>query len=237
MARIPKGQSFSVYSSPSFKFWFDEKWYTVQGAETMLHTGTKDDISTMRSEYTRMRDVAQKRIQRMQKEFGWTKTAQRKTEIVDETGKVTISYSGFAKLKDIRPEDFAKAFSDLAKFVRAKGSTVTGQREIRSKTRKQFAKNGVNVSEPEYPYFIHVLDEARNLKRVYGSDKVKETADLMMEMSDKPGFDEDAFLDNLSKLLPNTHRFSELEEKVEKLISDGQYAPVNFDKLLQEIGW
>ena len=65
MARLPKGQDFSVYSSPNFKFWFDEKYYTVQGAQTMFSLGTKDDISTMRSEYTRMRDTAQKRIKRL----------------------------------------------------------------------------------------------------------------------------------------------------------------------------
>ena len=49
-------------TDPSFKFWFEEKWYTVQGAESMARLGTKDDLSTMRAEYTRMRDVAQKRL-------------------------------------------------------------------------------------------------------------------------------------------------------------------------------
>ena len=53
-------------TEPSFQFWFDEKWYTVQGAETMARIGTKDDYSTMKSEYTRMRDVAQKRLKRLQ---------------------------------------------------------------------------------------------------------------------------------------------------------------------------
>ena len=65
MARLPKGQDFSVYSSPSFQFWYEDKYYTVQGAETIMSIGTKDDIATMRAEYTRMRDVAQKRIKRL----------------------------------------------------------------------------------------------------------------------------------------------------------------------------
>ena len=63
-------------TDPSFKFWFDEKSYTVQGAETMARMGTKADLSTMRAEYTRMRDVAQKRLKRLEKAFTESKAVQ-----------------------------------------------------------------------------------------------------------------------------------------------------------------
>ena len=42
-------------SKPTFSFDYDEKWYTVQAVETVMGTGTHDDILAMKSEYTRMR--------------------------------------------------------------------------------------------------------------------------------------------------------------------------------------
>ena len=121
----------SRVTDPSFKFWYDEKWYTVQGAETMARVGTKDDLATMRAEYTRMRDVAQKRIKRLGKQFPESKAYQSHKQ-------------GFAKLKDLDPRDFPKAFAELAKFVRAKGSTVTGQKQIKEKTIKTWQDQGLN---------------------------------------------------------------------------------------------
>ena len=56
-------------TDPSFRLIYPENYYTVQGAETVLRTGTKDDIAAMRAEYTRMRDAAQKRLHRLEKAF------------------------------------------------------------------------------------------------------------------------------------------------------------------------
>ena len=92
-----------------FEFDRSDDWYTVEGAKSM-------DSSILRKEYTRLRDIAQKRIERLGKDYSWTK-------------QYNEHRKGFDKIKDIDPRDLPKAFSELAKFVRAKGSSASGQKE------------------------------------------------------------------------------------------------------------
>ena len=210
MARLPKGQDFSVYSSPSFNFWYEEKWYTVQGAETMVRIGTKDDMSTMRSEYTRMRDTAQKRLKRLAKQFPESKAVQSHPK-------------GFPKLKDLDPRDFPKAFSELSKFLRAKGSTVTGQRQIKEKTMKTWQDQGLPVNEKNYNAVIKVLEEARKNKLVYGSDKMVEFAETMMERS---SLEQEMWLAHLDELLPQIDDIQEIPD----------LKGYDFDEILEMLG-
>jgi len=200
----------SRVTDPSFKFWYDEKWYTVQGAETMARVGTKDDMSTMRSEYTRMRDTAQKRLKRLAKQFPESKAVQSHPK-------------GFRKLKDIDPRDFPKAFAELAKFLRAKGSTVTGQRQIKEKTMKTWQDQGLPVNEKNYNAVIKVLEEARNRKLVYGSDKMVEFAETMMERS---SLEQEMWLAHLDELLPRIDDIQEIPDL------DGY----DFDEILEMLG-
>lgn len=197
-------------TDPSFKFWFDEKWYTVQGAETMLRTGTKEDIRTMRSEYTRMRDVAQKRLKRLEKAF-------------PESRAVQTQRQGFPKLKDLDLLDFPKVFAALGKFLKAKGSTVTGQKLIKAKTIKTWQEQGLPVSDKNYDTVIKVLEEARRRKIVYGSDKMVEFAETMLERS---SLEQEQWLQHLDELLP---RIDEIQE-----IPDLQ--GYSFDEILDKLG-
>lgn len=196
----------------SFKFWYDEKWYTVQGAETMARIGTKDDMSTMRSEYTRMRDAAQKRIARLQKAFPEAKAGQHRynTGKVDKEGN-PIYKSGFPTLKSLDPRDFPKAFAELAKFLNAKSSTVSGQRQIKEKTINTWKNQGLNLNNENYDRVIKILERMRNEKIVYGSDKVVELADitLNLEINDMQLRD---WLDHLETLLPNVDELEEIPD-------------------------
>ena len=183
-------------TDPSFKFWFDEKYYTVQGAETMARMGTKDDLATMRAEYTRMRDVAQKRLKRLAKAFPESKAVQSHPQ-------------GFKKLKDLDPRDFPKAFAELAKFVKAKGSTVTGQRQIKEKTIKTWQDQGLNLNQKNYDKTIKILEEMRRRKIVYGSDKTVELAESMLDLDDQQT---NEWLDHLDYLLQHTEELQEIPE-------------------------
>lgn len=188
-------------TDPSFQFWFDEKWYTVQGAETMINTGTKDDLATMRSEYTRMRDTAQKRVARLQKMYPDSVGAKRRYDTGKKDAQGNPIYkSGFATLKSLNSKDFAKAFADLAKFLRAKGSTATGQKQIKEKTLKTWQDQGLPVNESNYQTVIKVLEEARKQKLVYGSDKIVEFAETMLERS---SLEQEMWLAHLDDLLPH----------------------------------
>ena len=198
-------------TDPSFKFWYDDKWYTVQGAETMARVGTKDDMLTMRAEYTRMRDVAQKRIKRLGKQFPESKAYQ-------------SHKTGFPKLKELDPRDFAKAFSELAKFVKAKGSTVTGQKEIKNKTIKTWQDQGLNLNQKNYDKTIKILEEMRKQKIVYGSDKAVELADSMLDLDDQQT---NAWLDHLDTLLQHTDELDQIPED----------AGEDIDSIIEELGW
>ena len=197
-------------TAPSFQFWYDEKWYTVQGAETMARVGTKDDMATMRAEYTRMRDVAQKRIKRLGKQFPESKAYQTHAK-------------GFAKLKELDPRDFPKAFAELAKFVRAKGSTVTGQKQIKEKTIKTWQDQGLNLNSKNYDKTIKILEEMRKQKIVYGSDKAVELADSMLDLDDQQT---NEWLDHLDTLLQHTDELQEIPD----------VAGYDFDEILDMLG-
>lgn len=197
-------------TDPSFKFWYDEKWYTVQGAETTARVGTKDDMATMRAEYTRMRDVAQKRIKRLGKQFPESKAYQTHAK-------------GFAKLKELDPRDFPKAFAELAKFVRAKGSTVTGQKQIKEKTIKTWQDQGLNLNSKNYDKTIKILEEMRKQKIVYGSDKAVELADSMLDLDDQQT---NQWLDHLDTLLQHTDELQEIPD----------VAGYDFDEILKMLG-
>lgn len=211
-------------TDPSFQFWFDEKWYTVQGASTMVRLGTKDDIATMREEYTRMRDVAQKRLNRLAKVFPESKASKHfyDTGKRDKEGKPILA-RGFQKLKNLDPRDFAKAFAELAKFVKAKGSTVTGQRQIKAKTIKTWQEQGIDLNPQNYDMTIKILEEARKQKIVYGSDKVRELADTMLGI-DK--VQQKEWLNHLDVLLKHTDELQEIPE----------VSGYSFDEVLKMIG-
>lgn len=216
-----------------FQFMFSDNWYTEQGAETMLHSGTKDDIATMRAEYTRMRDVAQKRIQRLEKDFSESKTFQNNIE-------------GFKKLKDIDQKDFASAFSELAKFVKAKSSTVVGQRQMMQKTMNRIndatgaseidEETGEPMATPlnkgNYWRFIKILDNARKQKISYGSEKMVQLADSTLMLSSDQ-FDQ--VLDNLGRMLEHSE---EVQEAIESQYdSQTGYQMVDMGDLADKLGW
>lgn len=211
-------------TDPSFKFWFDEKFYTVQGAETMARMGTRDDLSTMRAEYTRMRDVAQKRVARLQKMFPESVGAQHRYDTGKTDSKGNPIYkSGFPTLKTLDPRDFPKAFAELAKFVKAKGSTVTGQRQIKEKTIKTWQDQGLNLNQKNYDKTIKILEEMRRRKIVYGSDKAVELADSMLDLDDQQT---NEWLDHLDTLLQHTEELQEIPD----------LAGYDFDEILDMLG-
>lgn len=227
-------------TDPSFSFWFDEKYYTVQGAKTMLR-GTKDDIATMRAEYTRMRDVAQKRIKRL-------------GEMFPESKAYSGHRNGFPKLKDISPQDLPYAFTDLYKFVKAKTSTVTGQRAAQLKTMSTLndavgagAKKGeppqdgsakqktqAGVTKQNYWKVIKILEKARKNKATYGSDKIVTLAEETMVLT-KRQFN--VVLNHLDKLVNNADDFKDSLEIYMEKHNIKNYKKVPMSKFIEEIGW
>lgn len=196
---------------------------TVDQAHAMM----RDNMREMRKAYTQMRDIAQKRIKRMgQTEFSQSKTYQTNKE-------------GFKKLKEIDPRDFAKAFSELSKFVTAKGSTVTGQRAIMEKTMKKLntavgAEEGEGVTPANYWRVIDILERARSQKVVYGSDKMVTLAETTMELTSEQFGD---VLDNLESFLKHSDEVQKSVEKYMEKHDISDYQEVDMDDFIKQVGW
>ncbi len=200
---------------------------TVDQAQAMM----RDDIKAMRREYTKMRDIAQKRIQRMGK-----------TQF-QETETYRQNRFGFKRLRDLDPRDFAKAYSELSKFVTAKGSTIKGQTEIMRKTALRLnkalgfkdkeidEKTGMTsggITQDNYWRMIKILNRARKDKIFYGSDDMRELADLTLGLT-KEQFQD--VLDNLDWYLTHT------EDVKQNIDPETGYQIVDMKEFRERIGW
>ena len=200
---------------------------TVDQAQSMI----RDDIKAMRREYTKMRDIAQKRIQRMGK-----------TQF-QETETYRNNRFGFKRLRDLDPRDFAKAYSELSKFVTAKGSTIKGQTEIMRKTAAKLntalgfqgdeidEKTGMasgGITQDNYWRMIKILNRARKDKIFYGSEEMRELADLTLGLT-KEQFQD--VLDNLDWYLTHT------EDVKQNIDPETGYQIVDMKEFREKIGW
>ena len=190
-----------------------DKRYTVQALESM----TKAEIKAMRAEYTRMRDIAQKRIKRLgESRFSSSKAFQ------------NYQY-GFPKLKDIPKGHFAEAFNLLAKYVSVKSTTVSGQREQMKRTIATWNEMGIPLSEKNYKQVFDILKALRKQKKIYDSEKVVDAAMALMARKDI----------KISKLLKSPH-LGQIVENAGKIASldqlpKGQYYGIR--QLGKELGW
>lgn len=196
--------------SAGFKFKYDADWYSIQAGEARMSSGNAASIAAMRREYARMRDVAQKRLARLEKAY-------------PNVAAVREHPRGFVKTKDLKPADMATALSDLERFLRAKGSTVSGQKDIERKTIETFQRQGLGLTPKNYNMAISIFEEMRKQKIVYGSDKVVELADSMLDLDDQQRGN---WFDHLAELLPKA---SDIQE-----ISDVR--GLDFDELIERLG-
>lgn len=196
--------------------------YSVPALENL----TKNEMRQMRKEYTRLRDIAQKRIKRLgESEYNWAKA-------------YTSHKSGFKKLADIEPENFAKEMSQLAKFVNAKLSTVTGQKAKREAIKRSWGEQGLDVTNANYKQVFQIIDAMRKLKVMYGSDKAVSLAEFVS----KEGIDINIILEpeKLERLLMHADELQSLKNIADE-DNDGDIESdelaVNMDKYLEELGW
>lgn len=177
----------------------------------------------VRAEYTRLRDIAQKRIKRMGKsEFS-------KSETYAQYGK------GWKKLKDISTENLATALHEIQKFASSKKSTLKGQREAQRKTMETLQESGIDVNKKNYWSFWAVMHEMRSRKMLYGSDKALELADALLErdMMSNTIADRNALKSmedsTLSGLLEHASDLNEIPDEID--------TTEEMSEFIKEIGW
>ena len=101
---------------------YDQNFYLPQNIRSLYNVKNKSYSSEVIKEYTRLRDIAQKRLKRMsESEFADTQIYRKYKD-------------AFPKQKDLRSaSDLAYTLSDLARFVSSPQSTITGLKERRKK--------------------------------------------------------------------------------------------------------
>lgn len=118
----------------------------------------------LRKEYSRLRKVANERIGRLEKAgFGDSK-------------EVEYNAGIYVPLKAVESRrELVLLTSQVSKFLAAKRSTVTGQRETIRRSVATWNRKGVNVNAANYGKFIDLLT---TLKAVYGVLYYEASVDL-----------------------------------------------------------
>ena len=132
----------------SAKLTYDPNWYIP----TKIKAEIQENRAAVRKEYTRLRDISQKRLKRL------------KAAGLDDTQAYLKNYRHYPKLKDIKSDsELASRLSDLSRFITAKGSTVSGQKEIMKKSLSTLHETGYTfVNESNFRDFGNFMEEYRN---------------------------------------------------------------------------
>lgn len=133
---------------------YDLGWYDVT---------TLKSEKEMRKEYARLREVARKRLSRMEDTPAERSQAYRMNRFRYEKPQSQIASVG----------ELGRRLSDLARFINAKSSTVTGQREIRMKSIKTLHEHGYGfVNEKNIYEFAEFMEwfRATEYAQIISSD-------------------------------------------------------------------
>lgn len=172
---------------------YDLVWYTPSNLVAMLE-GDKALVSQVRKEYTRLRDISQKRLKRLAK-AGYTDT---------EVYKRNVNH--YPKLKDIKTKhELAARLSDLSRFVASAQSTVSGIKEKERKSLESLSEHGYGfVNESNLQEFGDFMEEYRNqlLDMDYDSGDAAELYNVVIKHKLDPSKVQENFeywLENLEK--------------------------------------
>lgn len=128
---------------PTYEF----SWYTPSNLKAMLDAGG-DLEKEVRKEYTRLRDISQKRLKRLAA-AGYANT---------DIYKKNIKH--YPKLKDIKTKaELAQRLSDLSRFIASRMSTVKGIKDTRSHRIRTLHEHGFTfVNDSNYADFAEFME-------------------------------------------------------------------------------
>ena len=199
------------------KLTYDPNWYIP----TKIKAEIQENRAAVRKEYTRLRDISQKRLKRL------------KAAGLDDTQAYLKNYKHYPKLKDIKSDsELSSRLSDLARFITAKASTVSGQKDIMHKSLTTLHDNGYKfVNEENFRNFGKFMEEYRNqmLDMSYDSGDAAELYGVTIKHQldpEKVKADFEFWLENLDRA-----------EKLRKSKSAGNYEKTKgrIQKQLDEI--
>ena len=146
---------------------YSREFYMPQKTIGMIRAGGKGE-KAIREEYTRLRDISQKRLKRMAKD-----------PIFSKSDTYLKNVDAFPKLKDIRsPEELADKLADLSSYISQKTSTLSGAKEVMYKSLETLHENEYTFVTPEnYLEFGKFMEQYRfqKLDEEYDSGDAAET--------------------------------------------------------------
>lgn len=174
---------------------YSQEWYLPNN--TLSGTISQ---STIRAEYTRLRDIAQKRIKRLG-ESEW-----RDTEIFRKYRE------GFPKLSEIpNSTNLSYKLAELSRFVSTKTTTVTGLKQQRARTLETLHKHGYSyVNIKNYKQFGAFMDQYREKTQ----SKKQRPSDELVELyfqTERLGLDPAAVERDFNYYLENLETMKEIQ--------------------------
>lgn len=173
---------------PSKALAWDRENYQVTKIQSLIRTA--EGAKKARAEYTRLRDIAQKRIKRLS------------TSEWNDTEFFKTNQRGFAKLREMNSADFAFEFNRLSRFVASRQSTILSLEEIRERSIKTLRYNNYSFVNKEnyknFGGFMQTVKELYMVKNIPNSDQVAELynelnrggidwQDIFKELEGRPG--------------------------------------------------
>ena len=164
-------------------------------------------MSEMRRQYSELRSIARKRVQRLGTgEFSWTKTYR------NAFYQFHTQFRPIASLGDISKSKMAELIKDLDAFVHNKEYSTRGLQQIRAKSLKTLHKKDEKTGKVAYPFvtrenwreWTEFLDWWRD------QQPTKEGSPTRAEMRN--------YLDNISKGMSEEEAKREFENYVKKHI-------------------
>lgn len=134
--------------------------YPVYSPQTLR----KMSDAELRKVYSRLRSIANKRIDRLKKAG------------LGSSREVSYNDGVYIRLAEVESRrELVILTSQVSKFLHAKRSTVTGQRESIRRSVATWNRKGVNVNASNYSKFVDLLT---TLKSVYGTVYYEASVDL-----------------------------------------------------------
>ncbi len=182
--------------------YYDFIWYTPSNLKAALEN---DNEKAVRKEYTRLRDIAQKRLKRL-KAAGYEDT---------EAYRKNINH--YPTLKEIKTKsELAQRLSDLSRFIKSELSTVSGIKERERKTLESLSEHGYGfVNEGNLSDFGDFMEQYRDqlLDMEYDSGDAAE----VYEVAIKHKLDPEEVAQNFEFYLENL----EVAKKLRRSKNDG----------------
>ena len=150
------------------KLTYSEYWYSPVFLRHILNTG---EAAKVRKEYTRLRDISQKRLKRLAA-AGLADT---------EVYKKNVNH--YPKLSEIKSaNELSARLSDLSRFIKSDRSTVSGFKSVMEKSLNTLHEHGYTfVTKENYKDFVEFMAEYRyqHLDQIYDSGEAADTFEVI----------------------------------------------------------